>query len=129
MGAHRIAARVVVEMREKPSHQVAFVAAVVGVLIAWGLRLAMAPWVGDRLPFVSFFPMIFVLAWWGGLWPTLYATLLGVLVLAYAILEPIGSFYIAHPEYRVGLGVFAAIGIATGFLGERFHSAKRDGQK
>jgi CheY-like chemotaxis protein len=120
---------VVVEMRGKPSHQVAFVVAIVAVLAAWGLRVLLAPWLGERLPFVSFLPMLFVLAWWGGLWPTLYATLLSALVLSYAILEPIGSFYISHPEYRVGLGVFVAIGIATGFLGERFHSAKREGEK
>jgi two-component system sensor histidine kinase KdpD len=106
---------VVVEMRGKPSHQVAFVVAIVAVLAAWGLRVLLAPWLGERLPFVSFLPMLFVLAWWGGLWPTLYATLLSALVLSYAILEPIGSFYISHPEYRVGLGEFVAIGIPTGF--------------
>ena len=84
---------------------------------------------GDRVPFITFFPMVFVLAWWGGFWPTFYAAILGSLVLAYAILQPVGSFYIELPEYRFGLGIFAAVAIATGWLGEKFHAAKRDGQQ
>ena len=84
---------------------------------------------GDRVPFITFFPIVFLLAWWGGFWPTFYAAILSSLVLAYAILAPVGSFYIELPEYRFGLGIFAAVAIATGWLGEKFHTAKRDGQQ
>jgi signal transduction histidine kinase/ActR/RegA family two-component response regulator len=115
-------------MRQKPSHAAAFAAALFGVLAAWGLRWLLAPLFSERVPFITFFPMVFVLAWWGGFWPTLYATILGSLVLDYAILQPVGSFYIELPEYRFGLGLFVAIAIATGWLGEKFHAAKRDGQ-
>src|SRR5262245_62723174 len=116
-------------MREKPSHHTAFAAAVVGVLVAWGLRWLLASAVGDRLPFITFFPMLFALAWWGGFWPVYYATILSIVVLDLVILEPIGSIYIAQPEYRIGLAVFAAIGVATAWLGERVHWAKRGVQR
>src|SRR3954462_8419478 len=115
-------------MRQKRNHAVAFAAALLGVSAAWGVRSLLTPLLGERLPFITFFPVVFVLAWWGGFWPTFYAAILSSLVLAYAILAPVGSFAIELPEYRFGLGVFAAIAIATGWLGEKFHSAKRDGQ-
>ncbi len=73
--------------------------------------------------------MLFALAWWGGFRPTLYAAILSALVLAYAILEPVGSFYISVPEYRFGLAIFLAVGLCAGWLGETLHSARRDGQR
>ncbi len=115
-------------MRQKPNHAAAFGSAILGVLAAWGVRWLLAPVFGDRVPFITFFPIVFVLAWWGGFWPTFYAAILSSLVLAYD-LEPVGSFYIALPEYRFGLGIFVAVAIATGWLGEKFHAAKRDGQQ
>src|SRR4051794_26470721 len=115
-------------MRQKPSHAAAFAAALVGVLAAWGARWLLTPIFSDRVPFITFFPIMFVLAWWGGFWPTFYAAILSSLVHDYAILAPVGSFYIEVPEYRYGLGLFAAIAIATGWLGEKLHVAKRDGQ-
>ncbi len=119
----------VADMRQKPNHTAAFVAALLGVVAAWGVRLLLSPILGERLPFITFFPAVFVLAWWNGFWPTCYATILGSIVLAYAILEPTGSFYIETPEYRYGLAVFAAVALAMGWLGEKFHIAKRDGQQ
>src|SRR5215211_3046788 len=115
-------------MRQKPSHAAAFAAAFLGVLAAWGLRWLLTPVFSERVPFITFFPVMFVLAWWGGFWPTFYAAIPACLVLDYAILAPVGSFYIEVPEYRFGLGLFAAIAVATGWLGEKFHAAKRDGQ-
>jgi signal transduction histidine kinase/ActR/RegA family two-component response regulator len=116
-------------MWQKPNHAAAFTAALLGVLAAWGFRWLMSPVFSDRVPFITFFPVVFLLAWWGGFWPTFYAAILSSLVLDYAILAPVGTFYIELPEYRFGLGLFAVVAIATGWLGEKFHRAKRDGQQ
>src|SRR5260370_13660600 len=116
-------------MWQKPNHAAAFTAALLGVLAAWGFRWLMSPAFSDRVPFITFFPVVFLLAWWGGFWPTFYAAILSSLVLDYAILAPVGTFYIELPEYRFGLGLFALVAIATGWLGEKFHKAKRDGQQ
>ena len=71
---------------------------------------------------------MFVLAWWGGFWPTFYAA---ILVRWFSITP--SSHQSARSASNVlktgsGSAVFAAIAIATGWLGEKFHSAKRDGQ-
>src|SRR5438067_503622 len=111
-------------MRVRPNHIAALAAAALGVLAAWGAHWLMSPLLNDHVPFITFFPMVFVLAWWGGFWPTLYAAILGSLVIDYSILQPVGSFYIEIPEYRFGLAVFAAVAVATGWLGEKFHLAQ-----
>ena len=111
-------------MREKPGISRALVVAVLGVLTAWGVRILLAPMLGDRVPFITFFPMVFLVAWWGGFRPTLFATLLSSLLLAYVILEPANSFAIALPEYRFGLAVFIGVALATGWLGEKLHVAR-----
>jgi signal transduction histidine kinase/ActR/RegA family two-component response regulator len=116
-------------MRDKPNHAAAIAAAVVGVFAAWGAHWVLAPVLSDRVPFITYFPMVFVLAWWDGFWPAFYAAILSSLVLGYAILEPVGSFYIKSPEYRFGLAVFVAVALATGWLGEKFHLARRDRQQ
>ena len=54
--------RTAVEMTDKPNHIAALAAAVLGVLAAWGARWLMSPVVGDGLPFITFFPVVFVLA-------------------------------------------------------------------
>jgi signal transduction histidine kinase/ActR/RegA family two-component response regulator len=100
------------------------IVAILGVLAAWGTWILLSPVIGDRVPFITFFPMIFLVAWWGGFRPTLFATFLSALLLAYAILEPTYSFHIERPEYRIGLVVFIAVALATGWLGENLHAAR-----
>ena len=79
---------------------------------------------GARVPFITFFPAMFALAWWGGFRPTLIGVTLSSLVLAYFVLEPRGSFWIEHPEYRFGLVIYVAVSLAGGWLGERGLSAR-----
>ncbi len=113
-------------MRDRPNHAAALAAAVIGVLAAWGARWLLRPLLGEHMPFITYFPMVFVLAWWNGFWPTCYATAPSILVLGYAILEPLGSFYIQSLEYRFGLAVYLVVALATGWLGEKFHLARRE---
>src|SRR3712207_2845804 len=98
-------------MRDEPSQLAAFGMAVLGVLCAWGAHAALSPFIGDRMPFLTFFPMLFLLAGWGGFWATSYAAILSAAVLIYAILEPIGAFAVAAPEYRVGLVLYLAVAL------------------
>jgi PAS domain S-box-containing protein len=111
-------------MRNRPGIIVEIVVATLAVLAAWGTRWALSPVLVDRVPFITFFPMLFALAWWGGLRPTLGATLLSVLVLVFFILEPKYSFSINLVEYRYGLGIYIAVALATGWMGERLHAAR-----
>lgn len=100
-------------------------AAVLAVLIAWGLRWVLAPMLGSNVPFITFFPLMFLLAYLRGFRATLISVVLSSLVIWYAILEPVGSFAVALPEYRFGLGVYAAVSLAGGWLGERMLAARK----
>jgi PAS domain S-box-containing protein len=115
-------------MREKTSTPAALLAAIVAVLAAWGVRLLLGPLIGERIPFVTFFPAIFAIAWWGGFRTTLFATLLSVPVLTYFILQPKYSFAVELPEYRAGLFVYIVVALATGWLGEQLHQARHKAQ-
>jgi signal transduction histidine kinase/ActR/RegA family two-component response regulator len=111
-------------MRDKPNHIAAILAAVLGTLVAWGIRWIMSPVLGEAFPFITFIPVVFVLAFWGGFWPAFYATILSTPVLAYTVLPPLGSFAIGLREDRIGLGLFAVVAIAAGWLGENYRRAK-----
>ncbi len=114
-------------MRVRPRITTELVVAASAVLAAWGARAIFAPLLGERVPFITFFPVVFVVAWWGGIRPTIFATVLSVFVLLYFILEPKYSLSISAislPEYRYGLGIFVAIALAVGWMGERVHAAQ-----
>jgi PAS domain S-box-containing protein len=115
-------------MRDKPSLLGASVAAVVAVLAAWGNRVLLEPLVDERVPFITFFPAAFALAWWGGWRPTLIAAVLSVPVLVFFILEPKYSYVIALPEHRAGVVVWFATALATGWFGEQLRLARRKAQ-
>jgi PAS domain S-box-containing protein len=76
------------------------------------LRLLLDPLLGDKMPFVTVFPVVVVAAWWAGVGPALMATALGSAGIAFFVLEPRNSFTIASPEYRVGIIVNAVVCLA-----------------
>jgi len=99
-----------------------------GAAAAWVLRLALTPALGDRAPFVTFFPAMFVVAWWSGLRATVVAAVASSLILAYFILAPRGSFAIELSEFQYGLVIFVFVALAAGWLGENWHTAQRAAQ-
>lgn len=96
-----------------------FFAALVVVLLAWAAQWLLKSFLNDRVPFITFFPAMFVLAWWGGFRPTLIGVVLSGLVLSYTILEPTLSFKIAEYQFQIGFVIYMAVSLATGWLGER----------
>jgi PAS domain S-box-containing protein len=56
------------------SYLVAFAATVVGAIA----RIVLAPWLGDTLPYVTFFPAVAVAVWWGGYRPALVCIVLSI---------------------------------------------------
>jgi PAS domain S-box-containing protein len=116
-------------MRPRPSNFIALLVAIAAVLAAWGVHLILSPLLGDRVPFITFFPIVMALAWWNGWRPTFIAILISSMVLAYFILEPKGSFAIAQTEYRYAVAIYIAVGLAAGLLGERMHAARRNARQ
>src|SRR5258705_10628336 len=113
-----------VALRDKSRIAVELAAALLAVLLAWAARWMLAPLLGNSVPFITFFPMMFLLAWWGGFRATLFGVILSSLVIDLAILEPVGSLRISQPEFQIGLGIYIAVALAAGWLGERFLVAR-----
>ena len=70
-------------MREQPNITKSIVVAVLAVAAACGARFLLDPLLGDGVPFITFFPASFAVAWWGGLRPAVLVTLLSAFALPY----------------------------------------------
>jgi len=82
-------------------------------------RLALVAWVGPGLPlYVTFFPAVTVAALLGGLGPGLVATALAGLLLDFCFLSPVGRLAVASPVDRLGLVIFAGMGVFVSFVAE-----------
>ncbi len=90
----------------------AYALTAMAVAVSIPLRLLLDPLLGDKMAFVTVFPIVVVAAWWAGVGPALMATALGSAGVAFFVLEPRNSFAIASPEYRVGIIVNAVVCVA-----------------
>ena len=81
------------------------------VLAATMLRMLVFQLIGERLPYVTFYPAIIVAGLYVGFWGGILATLLSAL-LALLSMPPFGTFAGRDPRDAIGTLLF----IATGFL-------------
>ena len=101
--------------------------AVATVAAGFGLRLAATASVGSGLPtYVTFYPAVMVTALLAGFGPGVLATALTGAVAAYWILPPTGQWAIASPVDRLGLVVFAGMGLFMSVVAELY---RRNRQK
>ena len=93
--------------------------ALAAVAVAMGLRLALQAWAGPGLPtYITFYPLVMVVALFSGLGPGLLASLVSALAVDYWLLSPIGSFSIERPIDAVGLALFLAMGVFISVVAE-----------
>ena len=71
--------------------------AVLVVILAWLLREFVSPILGERVPFILFYPTVVLAAWFGGLGPGLLTTALSVLIAWYVFIPPAYSFTLSDP--------------------------------
>src|ERR1035441_8386312 len=89
------------------------------------LRLALTAWVGPGLPtYITFYPVVMVVALLAGLGPGLVATLAAALVADYWLLGPITQFGVANLTDAVGLGLFFGMGIFMSLVAEHSRRAR-----
>jgi signal transduction histidine kinase len=92
------------------------------VLAGFGLRLLLSPLLGPASPFILFIPAVLVAAWYGGLWPGLFATLLSSILAIRYFLSPLPGWTI---ETWDRLGLFLVVCIAITWVQVRVEAASR----
>ena len=92
--------------------------AVLIVAVAGIVRWLLQPLLAFNLPFVTFFGAVFLCGWLYGLRPTVLAVLLSAVTANVLFFPPVDAGEHGALLNALGLGLFVAIGIGTGVLGE-----------
>ena len=106
----------------------AYLAAVVIMLLALGLRLAIAP-IEAGLQYITFFPAVVLVAFFGGFRPGMLATVIGIFFSAYVFTPPYWALNIEglFSSFWSGL-VFFIDGIILSFLVQASHTYRKQYQ-
>ena len=100
---------------------VRYAAAGLFVALAALARLLLAPVLGDRHPFSTFYVSVTAAAWWGGLGPTLFALVLGYLAGDWFFIPPHHAFSALNVA---NTGTYFFAGLAIAFFTQMMHSAQ-----
>jgi PAS domain S-box-containing protein len=99
-------------------------AAVLSVVVAALIRLELHNILNENAPLLLFVLAVMFSAWYGGLGPGLFATILAAAAGSYLFLEPAGQVLsIAHPHDVLRLILFCVIGVVISFLN---HTLKKE---
>ena len=82
------------------------------------VRWLLAPYLGEALPFITFFPAVILASWFGGLGPGLFATFASAIIALFWFIPPAGSLALTGFTGTTGVVLFLLVGISTGLLGE-----------
>ena len=99
--------------------------AVLAALAGLWLRLALTHWAGPELPtYITFYPLVMMVALLGGIGPGIVATILVALLVDYLLLAPAGSFKIDQLHDVVGLVFFTAMGVMMSVVAGLYHNIR-----
>ena len=98
-------------------------AAVFGVAATTGLRFALTPYVGHRLPYVVFYLAIIPAAWLLGTGPTLLAVLLSTVTAVTFFIPPITGFGVTALTDIIGVVLFLTVNLVIIWFAELSRSA------
>lgn len=87
-------------------------------------RFVLDPVCGDHMPFITLYVALAVVAWFGGLKPTLVVVVLGGLAATYWFIPPRESLGIALPMHRFQLISYLVAGVVIGVFGETCRQAR-----
>jgi len=92
--------------------------------IGWAGRTALTEALGPTaLPFIFFFPLIALAAWFGGFGPGVLATVLSAAIADYFFFEPLHT-WVVYPHERWAFGAFGLAALAILGAIESMHRAK-----
>jgi PAS domain S-box-containing protein len=100
--------------------------ALLAVMIGFGVRQAITDWVGPGLPtYITFYPVVMVVALWTGIGPGTLATFLTILLVNIFYLPPVGEFTVASAVDRVGLVLFGSMGVFMVIISELYRRIRK----
>jgi PAS domain S-box-containing protein len=103
--------------------------AVLVVIFASLLRQFVNPILGERVPFIFFYPTVVLAAWFGGLGPGLLASVLSGFINWYVFMPPAYSFALSDPTASAQLIIFLLASTMISFLAESLHRMKRSAEE
>jgi PAS domain S-box-containing protein len=98
--------------------------AVVGIILATGVRLLFDPILEDKFVFTLLIFAVMFASWYGGFGPAVAATLLGALIAAQLFLAPRGSFAVEGFDNQMGLALYLAVSFGIALLGGAMRQAQ-----
>jgi PAS domain S-box-containing protein len=107
----------------KPAAWKSYLVALLTIAAALVARFALDPYLGNLLPYVTFFVAVTVVAWYEGLGPTLVAIMAGACLSDYFFIAPRHSFAISGTANLVGFGTYFMVTVPIALLAQR---QKRD---
>jgi PAS domain S-box-containing protein len=99
--------------------------AVIAVLIAFLIREVLVRGYGELPHYVTFYPVVLLVAVLSGLWPGVLATTVSALVALYWIIPPKGEFTISRASDAIGLAIFCTMGVCVSVVAELYHRNRR----
>ncbi|HEX5043403.1 MAG TPA: ATP-binding protein [Candidatus Polarisedimenticolaceae bacterium] len=103
--------------REQQPRWLAYGVAVLAVAVATGARLVLDPVLGSyAVPFITYFPTVLLVTWFGGLGPGLLSVVLGLVAAEFLFMPPRASFHLGGLADWVALALFAAMGLGIAWL-------------
>jgi len=102
-----------------------YVFAVVAALVAWGLRVAIDPYLPGSVPFITYFIAVAASGWVGGYGPAVLTTALSACIARYFYMSPAFSLQLLTPVDAVRLGSFVFVCLSIGGLTAALHTALR----
>lgn len=100
--------------------------ALVVVAAALGLRALLSPFLGDGVPFITLFPAVALVAWFGGRSSAMLATFLGAAGVAYFFSGPTRDY--ASPHFAAGLVLFVLFAMGSVLLIESLRRVSFESQ-
>jgi PAS domain S-box-containing protein len=107
-----------------PSRPLSYVVALVAVVAALALRAALAPWLGEHVPYITIFGAVIVAAWYGGPAPALLAAAAGWIGAELLFIPPLGSIGYRGPSQLAELLTYLLSAALIAGLAGAMHKAR-----
>lgn len=105
-----------------------YAVAVLACVAAWGLRVMLDPLLGQQVTYAPLLLSVAFAAWYGGLGPAAFATLLGAGISWFAYLRPRDRFGMLDIDDAVQMGLYCAAALCIGGIASALRASRERAQ-